>query len=281
MASVKSGRTKAKSSRRRKAAPGRRARRWPGLLAVSAFAVVIGAGAFGLRSPVGDGIADFAGVAADAGFRAMGLTVQDVTVSGRRNAPSREILAALVVERGASMLTFDAGRARARVLDVDWVEDATVRRLFPDTIHVTVTEREPFAVWRKSRRNYVVDAKGETITQASTSIMTQLPLLAGDGAPAAAPTLLAMLEGRPSIRSKLRLALRVGQRRWTLKLEDGIDVMLPASGVEEALDELVRADARAGLLGRDIQLVDLRLPDRLTVRAKPPGKPADKRDKNT
>ncbi|VAW15638.1 hypothetical protein MNBD_ALPHA09-1432 [hydrothermal vent metagenome] len=280
MASVKSGRAKARPARRRKAA-GRRARRVPFVLAVAALGVVIGAGAFGLRSSASEAIAGFANAAVDAGFRKLGLTVQDVTVSGRRNAPSGEILAALRVDRGASIMSFDASRARARVLDVDWVQDAAVKRLFPDTIEVTVSERKPFAVWRRKGRNFVVDAKGETITVASPAVMEQLPYLAGEGAPAAAPKLFAMLEGRPSIKTKLRQALRVGQRRWTLRLEGGIDVLLPASGVELALDELVRLSDVTDLLGRDIRIVDLRLPDRLTVRARKPAKSSDSGDKNT
>jgi len=283
LASVKSGKSKAKASRRRKPAPGQRMRRWTLLFAavVVTVAVVGSAGGFGLRSSASEAIGDFARSAVDAGFRKIGLTVQDVTVTGRRNAPAAEILAALLVERGASMVAFNTDDARARVLDVDWVEDAAVKRLFPNTIRVNVTERTPFAVWRKSDHSFVVDIKGKTIAQASKSIMAQLPFLAGEGAPAEAPKLLAMLEARPTIKSRLRVASRVGNRRWTLKLDGGIDVMLPASGAGAALDALLRLDATTGLLARDIQTIDLRIPDRFTVRARSVENPKDSQDKNT
>jgi len=283
LASVKSGKSKAKASRRRKSAPGRRLRRWTLALAAVAVSgvVVAAAGGFGLRSFASAAIGDMARSAVDAGFRNIGLTVQDVTVSGRRNAPAAEILAALLVERGASMMTFNTEDARARVLDVDWVEDAQVKRLFPNTIRVTVKERTPFAVWQKSDHSYVVDIKGKTIAQASASVMAQLPFLAGVGAPEAAPKLLAMLEERPSIKSRLRVASRIGDRRWTLKLDGGVDVMLPASGAGPALDELLRLEDTTGILGRDIQVIDLRIPDRLTLRARSVKKPKDERDENS
>jgi cell division protein FtsQ len=43
-------------------------------------------------------------------------------------------------------------------------------------------------------------------------------------------------------------------------------VELPEDGVEHALDRLVALDRDKKLLSRDITMVDLRLPDRVTVR---------------
>lgn len=270
MRSVKNGRKQANGAKRGKAASKSRgatpARRLPRLLMMAGVMALVGVGASAvvMRASLGTAFED---VAAST-LRGLGATVQDVTVTGRRNAPSKEIFAALNVDRGVSMLTFDAQRARARVMDIDWVENATVSRLFPDTILVTLTERVPFAVWQRSGRDYVIDAKGETITEASSAVKAQLPYLVGVGAPAAAPKLLAMLELRPSIRNKVQAAVRVGDRRWTLRLNQGTDVMLPARHIEVALDELIRLDDSVELLSRDVALVDLRIPDRLTVKAR-------------
>jgi cell division protein FtsQ len=202
----------------------------------------------------------------EAGLRSLGATVQDVTVSGRRNARAHEVLAAVNVDRGGSMLAFDAARARARVLDVDWVGEATVSRLFPGTIHVAIVEREPFAVWQKGKVRHIIDGNASVITEATAAALEQLPYIVGEGAPEAAEKLLAMLKARPALR--VRAAVRVGQRRWTLKLEDGVEVMLPAAGIEVALDELIRLDDATGLLGRNVRVVDLRIPDRLTVKTR-------------
>jgi cell division protein FtsQ len=49
-------------------------------------------------------------------------------------------------------------------------------------------------------------------------------------------------------------------------LDNGIDVRLPESGMEQALETLVRLDHDNKILTRDIAGIDLRLPDRVTVR---------------
>lgn len=268
--SVKPGRTQGKGSRRAGKAPAAawriRARRWMLGLALPALAVagLQGAAALGLAPSAGD----LARQALDSTMIAMGMSVSDVRVSGRRNSGSAEILTALNVGRGTPMLAFDVEKARLRVLDVDWVREATVTRLFPDAIHVAIVERDPFAVWRRGGSDYVIDENGATITEANPVVLKQLPYLVGEGAPDAAAQLFAVLKVRPSIGDRVRAAVRVGERRWTLKLDDGIEVMLPATGVEVALDELIRLDDRTGLLARDVRAVDLRIPDRLTVRTR-------------
>jgi cell division protein FtsQ len=93
-----------------------------------------------------------------------------------------------------------------------------------------------------------------------------LPLFVGAGAAIRAKDFQAVLERYPSIRDQLRAAVLVSERRWNLRLKNGIDIELPEDGIEQALDRLVALDRDKKLLSRDITLVDLRLPDRVTVR---------------
>jgi cell division protein FtsQ len=64
----------------------------------------------------------------------------------------------------------------------------------------------------------------------------------------------------------LRASVMVAERRWNLRLTNGIDVRLPESDVRGALDRLMALDRDKKLLSRDITMIDLRLPDRVTVR---------------
>ena len=75
-----------------------------------------------------------------------------------------------------------------------------------------------------------------------------------------------MLDKYPSVRDSVRASIYVAERRWNLKLKNGIDVRLPETNIEGALATLARLDREKNLLGRDITAVDLRLADRLTVR---------------
>jgi len=75
-----------------------------------------------------------------------------------------------------------------------------------------------------------------------------------------------VLDKYPSIRDSVRASIYVAERRWNLKLKNGVDVRLPETNLEGALATLARLDREKNLLSRDITAVDLRLADRLTVR---------------
>ncbi|MHA1524374.1 MAG: cell division protein FtsQ/DivIB [Alphaproteobacteria bacterium] len=236
-------------------------------LAVAVLGVGYASMGAGFNTRLGTKVAETLASGADTVLRLAGVSVQDVTVDGRRFARAHEILAALDVSSGASMVRFDPVKARQRVLDVDWVRDATVSRLYPGTIHVNVTEYVPFALWRHKGHTSIISESGEVVSQRSAPWLASLPVVDGVGAAKAAARILPLLKARPNLRARIRTIERIGGRRWNLRLDNSVKVMLPATRIAAALDALIAIDANTGLLARDIILVDMRIPDRLTVRA--------------
>ena len=130
--------------------------------------------------------------------------------------------------------------ARARIEQLPWIKRASIERVVPDRIEVRVTERVPFAVWRAGERNWLIDRAGRKLQLVPTDLMPQLLRVSGAGAPEEAATLFAVLVDFPQIAGKLDVAERVAARRWTLHLQGGMSVDLPAAGEAEALARLVR-----------------------------------------
>jgi cell division protein FtsQ len=129
-----------------------------------------------------------------------------------------------------------------------------------------VTERQAFAIWQKDGRVSVIAADGTVLEPFVERRYVGLPLVVGKGAERVAKDFLAVIDRYPDIRSQLRASIRVAERRWNLRLLNGIDVRLPETDVVAALDRLVALDRDKKLLSRDITMVDLRLPDRVSVR---------------
>jgi cell division protein FtsQ len=75
-----------------------------------------------------------------------------------------------------------------------------------------------------------------------------------------------LLDAAGELRSKIRAGILVGERRWTLKLTNGLDVKLPEQNPQAAVGQFVRLAREMRLLDKDILAVDLRLPGRLNVR---------------
>ena len=74
-----------------------------------------------------------------------------------------------------------------------------------------------------------------------------------------------LLARYPQVNSVTKAAIFIGERRWNLRIRDGLDVRLPENDVGNALAALSKLDKDDHLFSRDIVAIDMRLPDRLTV----------------
>jgi len=209
-----------------------------------------------------------------------GLAVNDVVVQGRGRTSGDAILAALGAARGTPMLAVSPSVAKTRLEALPWIRAASVERILPDTLYVQVTERQPLALWQRKGKLQLIDRDGAVVAVPSLDEFADLIILVGDDAPKAASPLLEMLASEPALRSHVTAAVRVGGRRWNLKLDSGMAVELPEDNVGAAWHQLAQLDRTDGLLKRDILKVDLRLPDRLVLQVPEVAKPAPSKKKN-
>jgi cell division protein FtsQ len=200
-------------------------------------------------------------VANAAGFRIVSLAL-----TGEQHISREEVLAAAGVTGRSSLVFLDVDETRERLKTNPWIADATVLKLYPGELQIQVRERAAFALWQKDRRVSVIAEDGTVLEPYVTPRLLRLPLVVGPGAQAQAKEFLAQLDRYPAIRDQVRASIFVGQRRWNLRLKNGLDIRLPEVGVAAALERLVALDHDAKLLSRDIVAIDLRLPDRVTVR---------------
>lgn len=198
-----------------------------------------------------------------------GLEVREIFVTGRSETGKQQILAALEVRRGQSIARFDPRGARDRLLALGWVKSVRVERRLPDTIIVRVEERQPLALWQHGGRHVLIDRDGEPITRERLGRFASLPVVIGPDAPAHAATLVDMMAGDPVLFAQVEAAVRVGGRRWNLRMKNGVDVKLPEGEEASAWARLARLAQEHDILARDVVAIDLRLPDRLVVRLTP------------
>ena len=154
----------------------------------------------------------------------IGWAADDIRIKGLVHQEPAMLLNALGVRPGGSLVGFDAANAKALLENLDWVATATVQRSFPNTLEISVVERQPFAVWQRAGSYYVIDRSGSAISNVMPGKLPDLPLVSGEGAQFEVANLVNQLEVSPDLSSKVRGAARVGQRRWNLYLDNGITV---------------------------------------------------------
>ena len=203
--------------------------------------------------------------ARDALANSAGFRITSVAINGRKQLSQDEVLAIGGVNGRSSLLFLDAEAVRDKLKGNPWIADATVLKLYPGRLQIDIVERSAFALWQQDGRLSVIADDGAVLEPYVTRRFITLPLVVGTGAETRARDFLALLDRYPQVRSVTKAAIFVGQRRWNLRLKDGLDVRLPEAGVGKALARLSSYDREDHLFSRDIVAIDMRLPDRLIV----------------
>ena len=193
----------------------------------------------------------------------VGLGITQVELSGNTHTQVEDVYRALNIDGGRSLLTLDAVTARMSIENLPWVEEASLKKAYPGTLAVTLAERVPFALWQMGDAITVVERDGTPIGPfAAEPGIAALPLVVGTGAADHADQFFAMLKETPWLVGQIHAAIRVGDRRWDLRLRNGMTLHLPENGIADAIARLELLDVTYGVLARDLAAIDLRFDDR-------------------
>jgi cell division protein FtsQ len=200
-------------------------------------------------------------------FAEGGLKLQRIEIAGAALIPEEHIKQLTgLVEGESSIFDADPYDIRAKLLTEPYIAEARVRRVWPNRLEILIVERRPVALWQSEGQIRVVDRDGVPFAAHDPSRFPNLLLVVGTGAAPQASHLIDTLSREPGIRPRVKAAVFVGQRRWNLRLDNGVEVRLPEEGADAALAELAKLDREQQILAREIDAIDLRFPDKLIVR---------------
>lgn len=200
-------------------------------------------------------------------WRSAGFRVEQFDIKGRQRLPLESVQEMVQVNQGAGLFEIDLDAVRDRLEAHPLVASATVRRQWPTYLILTLTERQPFALWQDDTKNQHVIARDGTILPLEMSVFESMTpmIVSGTGARDHLDGLVAKLAPYQDLHPHLRTAVWVGERRWRLGLDTGLMIDLPAYHVPIALERLMRLVVSDNLLARAVKRVDLRQTDRVII----------------
>ncbi len=197
----------------------------------------------------------------------LGFGIDEISISGLIQLREGEILGAAGISPRVSLPFLDVALAREGLEALPLVQSASVRKLYPDGVVISLVEREPYALWQVDGEVYVISRDGEVIDIFRPDPRyVALPLVVGESANLRLADYFDLIDSAGALTQRIRAGTLVAERRWTLKLDNGMDVRLPETNPKGAIQRLVELEERHGLLEKDVIAVDLRMADRVVVR---------------
>ncbi|GAB4332298.1 MAG: hypothetical protein Kow0089_00110 [Desulfobulbaceae bacterium] len=109
----------------------------------------------------------------------------EVEVAGNRTVDKEQILKSSGLRRGVNLLRLDPGQIGARIAADPWIEDVQVKRRWPSSVQIIVTEYKPFALVNLERDGvrqlYYMDRKGTVFAVAAAERDLDYPVVNGAG----------------------------------------------------------------------------------------------------
>lgn len=193
-----------------------------------------------------------------------------LSVEGASRDLTDAVRAKLALKLPQSSFDLDMNALQQKAESMDAVAKAELRVRAGGVLQVVVTERDPAAIWRTDAGLVLLDATGHRVAGLlARADRADLPLVAGQGADAAMPEALAILDAAQPISARLRGLVRMGERRWDLVLDRDQRILLPSDHPVAAVERLLALDQAEKLLDRDILSIDLRNQDRPALRLAP------------
>lgn len=197
---------------------------------------------------------------------AMGLTLKNIYLEGENFIPEETIAAQLDLKEDQPIMTIPLREIKEKLEKLEWVKEADIERQIPNTLHVRIIEKTPVAIWQYNHRLVLIDDKGMVISKNYIDKFTNLPIIVGKDANLHAEKLFTIMNLEPKLAKQVSSAIWIGDRRWNIRLDSGVEIMLPENDPEGAWLYLADLDKTKKLLKRDIKAVDLRLPDRIYIK---------------
>lgn len=220
---------------------------------------------------------------------AQALQIGHLVVRGHERLSAGEVLALVDGLRGQNILTVRLDDWRQRLLASPWVDRATIRRVLPSTVEITVHERRPMGIGRIGTALYLIDGTGVIVDEYGPAYAdVDLPIIDGLGtSPHEGGTLVDPLRAEFAGRVSAALSVRpeIARRVSQIDVSDLHDAVVILDGdtallrigdtafVERLQQYIDLAPALHERMAA-IDYVDLRFDERLYVR--PAKAPAQK-----
>ncbi len=193
-----------------------------------------------------------------------GFGLQEIYIQGRKKTGQENVLAAIGLKTGESIFSISLEDMRTNIEKLSTVRHATVERVLPHTLFVSLEERAPVAIWQYKGALRPIDLDGKVLDEDARAYPGLL-VVVGEGAPRRIGELMELLAQHKDIAKNVTAAVWVGGRRWNLKFNGGVEVMLPDTEESDAMSKLAGMQRSQRILDKAVSTIDMRLEERTFI----------------
>ena len=197
-----------------------------------------------------------------------GMVLSEVWVTGKHNQNKNEIINAINLNIGDSILLIDLDLIRDKINQLPWVSNSSVYLQSQGILQINVLEYIPVAVYELNNINYLIDINGNRIIRIPPDDYIDLIRVIGENALQNMDEIKLIVKKLKNYNLSLNKIERIGNRRWNIYFSENFYVKLPSENPQSSLLRLEKFLSTYDVKSEKLAFIDLRLLDTLTFKFK-------------
>ena len=193
------------------------------------------------------------------------FSISNIEIIGRDRSSKNTLSSLLKPYENQSLVTLNLKNIQHEIEKITWVKDVTVRRVYPQTLSISIEEYFPSAVWKRGSEQYILDEYGYRIEKIKSNEFQNYFQIKGMGADKKLKNLLDKLVNYPDIFNQIDHANFVSRRRWDLHYKNGVRILLPENNISDSLSLLDTYIKETKLIEKGHKKIDLRVEGKITT----------------
>ena len=193
------------------------------------------------------------------------FSINSIEIIGRERSSKKILSEVLKPYKNKSLVSVNLKNIQNEIEKIVWIKDVIVRKVYPETLSISIEEYSPSAVWKRGSEHYILDKYGYRIEKIKSNEFQNYFKIKGMGADKKLKNLLDKLHYYPDILNQIDYANFISRRRWDLHYKNGLRILLPENNVSESLSLLDSYIKKNKLIEKGHKKIDLRVAGKITM----------------
>ena len=193
--------------------------------------------------------------------------IKNVIIEGSEKSNISEI-ENNVTEFKGNLIGLNFNSIKEIVESSEWVKRASIKKVLPSTLKINVIENDPYAIYFKEGKSFLIDLDGSIITEINIdNYQDDLLFVRGENSPELLEQLIKDISITfPNLIQTLEEVEFIEKRRWNLKLNNKLLVKLPDENIQQSLKNLKQLFEEQEVMQSNIIEIDLRIQGRAALK---------------
>ena len=188
-----------------------------------------------------------------------GFIIKNIEIKGANRLNKKYILKIINAYKHVNIFSLNLEKIHQDIKKITWIKEGSVKIVYPDTIKIFLTEKEPIAILQNKDKNNLITKDGEIIFEKNiNNLKYSLPIIIGKNANLNIYSILEILKINKDVADNIWSLTFVNERRWDIHFNQGLTIRLPSKNVQQAWVKFVSLHENFNILNLGLTEIDLR-----------------------